>query len=379
VSEYAHQVTRLARPIGSRLGYLEVELTERCDNDCIHCCINLAAGDAAARAREMSTEQVESILQQAVDLGCLEVRFTGGEPLLRSDFEHLYLFARRLGLRVSISTNARRITAHLAGLWVRVPPMAAIGVTAYGMRQESYEAVTRTRGSFAQFRRGIELMVENGVAFVVTGALLPPNRLETEEFEEWALALPWMERRPSYAMFFELRSRRDNPAKNRLIRSVRVSPEQGLAMLSRDEARYRAEMADFASRFTASPSDRLFVCGAGHGVTVDAYGRAQPCMGVRTPALTVDILTSSLSEALERFIDLSALRATNPEYLRRCAVCVLRGFCGQCPAKSWAEHGTVDTPVEYFCRVAHVQARYLGWLDEDENGWEVLRLGHARC
>ena len=83
----------------TRLGSLDIELTERCNNNCIHCCINLPANDHAAKAREMTTEQIKSILTQAEKLGCLQVRFTGGEPLLRTDFEGLYLFARRLGLK----------------------------------------------------------------------------------------------------------------------------------------------------------------------------------------------------------------------------------------------------------------------------------------
>jgi sulfatase maturation enzyme AslB (radical SAM superfamily) len=61
----------------------------------------------------------------------------------------------------------------------------------------------------------------------------------------------------------------------------------------------------------------------------------------------------------------------NPEYLARCARCFLKDFCNQCPGKSWAEHGTLDTPVEYLCRVAHAQARYLGLLAEGELAWEV--------
>jgi hypothetical protein len=36
------------------------------------------------------------------------------------------------------------------------------------------------------------------------------------------------------------------------------------------------------------------------------------------------------------------------------------------------EHGTLDTPVEYLCEVAHTQARFLGLLKEDEKAWEVV-------
>jgi len=319
----------------------------------------------------MTTGQIEDILQQAADLGCLEVRYTGGEPLLRPDFEELYLFARRLGLKVLIYTNARRIGRRLAGLFQRTPPLVPIEVTVYGMHEESYEAVTRSPGSFAQFRRGVDLLLEYGVPFVVKGALLPPNKDEMTEFEAWAQTIPWMEKTPSYSMFFELRNRRDDDAKNRLIRSLRVTPEEGLKILARDEVAYRTEMEEFASKFMGRADDRLFACGAGHGISIDAYGRAQPCMGVRAPELTVDAISSSLVEVLGQFKSLGDMRAANPEYLRRCAVCRLKGFCEQCPAKSWTEHGTLDTPVEYLCEVAHAQAQFLGWLSEGEIAWKA--------
>lgn len=369
MSGYARRVPVGSAPIPGRLGHLDVEVTERCDNDCIHCCINLPAGDAEARARELTSAQWQDVLRQAADLGCLSVRFTGGEPLLRPDFEDLYLFARRLGLAVLIFTNARRVTPELADLLARVPPREPVEVTVYGMHRESYEAVSRVPGSYSQFRRGVDLLLEREVPFVVKGALLPPNRAEMDEFEAWAATIPGMDGPPGYAMFLDLRNRRDDPEKNRLIASLRISPEDGVAVLARDEQRYRAEMAEFGARFMGPPGDELFRCGAGHGLSIDAYGRAQPCTGVRAPELTVDVLSSSLADALERFGHLTELRATSPEYLRRCAVCFLKGLCEQCPAKSWAEHGTRDTPVEYLCEVAHAQARYLGWLNQDEKAW----------
>jgi len=35
------------------------------------------------------------------------------------------------------------------------------------------------------------------------------------------------------------------------------------------------------------------------------------------------------------------------------------------------EYGTLDTPVEYLCAVAHAQARHLGLLQDGESSWEV--------
>ena len=51
--------------------------------------------------------------------------------------------------------------------------------------------------------------------------------------------------------------------------------------------------------------------------------------------------------------------------------CFLKGLCEQCPAKSWMEHGTLDTPVKYFCEIAHAQAEFLGLLEENEKAWEI--------
>jgi radical SAM protein with 4Fe4S-binding SPASM domain len=149
-------------------------------------------------------------------------------------------------------------------------------------------------------------------------------------------------------------------------------------MIGRRRQAYLGDMRQFCARFIGPPGDELFACGAGHGSCIDAYGAAQACLSLRHPATVVDlrdgdgVREGALREALTDFFpQLRTWRATNPEYLRRCARCFLKGLCEQCPAKSWAEHGTLDTPVEYLCDVAHEQARDLGLLREGERAWEV--------
>jgi radical SAM protein with 4Fe4S-binding SPASM domain len=354
------------------LKHLDIELTERCNNACIHCYINLPEKDFEARSRELSTDEWKRIIQQAVDLGALSIRFTGGEPLLRQDFQELYLFARKAGLKVKIYTNGRLITHQLAELFSRVPPLAKIEITVYGMHPESYDKAACSPGAYQEFQQGISLLIDYKIPFFVKWALLPPNRHEVLEFEEWAMSLPGMDESPGYAAFFDLRGRRDMPGRNRLIENIRLTPDEGLEFLTRDAESYKKNTIEFCTHIMGPSGNQLFDCGAGRGGCVDAYGRYQPCMLLRDPQLSYDLRQGSLKDALQNFFPgLKEIRATNPLYLERCSVCFLHGLCEQCPAKSWSEHGTLDTPVEYLCQVAHKQAEYLGLLSPGEKAWMV--------
>jgi radical SAM protein with 4Fe4S-binding SPASM domain len=355
------------------LDSIDMELTERCNNNCIHCYINLPATDRHAQKRELSTDEIREILQEAISLGCLTVRFTGGEPLLREDFEDLYILARKLGLRVALLTNATLFNPALTRVFTRTPPLIPIEITLYGMTSTSYEAITRVAGSFEAAWEGIHLLLEHKVPFVVKSALLPPNSTEIEEFESWAATIPWMDTSPSYTLFFNLRARRDSKQRNQLINGFRLSPEKVTAFLSKGQEKYLSEMRDFCAKFTGPSGTNIFTCGAGmKSGCIDAYGYFQPCMLLRHPDTVYDLKRGNLKDAVTNFFPrLRQMKAKNQEYLTRCARCFLKGLCEQCPARSWMEHGTMDTPVDYYCEIAHAQAKALGLLEEGERAWQI--------
>lgn len=355
------------------LSSLDLELTERCNCNCIFCCINQPAKDNIIKNRELSTDELKSVLTQAASLGCLTVRFTGGEPLLRDDFSELYLFARKLGLRIMIFTNATLITPELVKLFLDIPPLEKIEITVYGMKKESYEKVTNTQDSFEAAWRGINLLIENKIPFVVKGAILPSNKDEIEEFDAWALTIPWMKNKPSYSLFFDLRYRRDSKIKNRSINNLRLSPAEGLKIISRDEPLFSQDLKKYCSQFMHPAGDKIFTCGAGlDQVSADAYGFIYPCLMLKHPDTGYHLKQGSIKDCIENFFpEVRKKRAKNSVYLAHCANCFLRGLCDMCPGKSWVEHGTLDTPVDYACEIAHEQARYLGFLKDHENAWEV--------
>jgi radical SAM protein with 4Fe4S-binding SPASM domain len=364
-----------------RLARLDLELTERCNNDCVHCSVNLPAGDEEARRREWTTGEIKSILKEAASLGCLGVRFTGGEPLLREDFEEIYLAARGLGLRVRVFTNATLVTPRLAVLFEKTPPLEKMEISVYGMTAGSSAAVTRNSGAYEAARRGIKLFVEHGVPFVIKGAVLPPTRDEMARFEAWAKKTSGTNEPPSYAMLFDLRSRRDDEAKNAAIRELRPGPQDHLRLERRRGETHAAELQRFLAARAGPQGGRLFPCLSDAG-TVDAFGHFQVCLTLRHPATLYDLREGSLREAVEGFLpEVREMRSADPAYIERCGGCFLKPLCLQCPSKSWAEHGTLDTPVEYFCGITHAQAVWLGLLEEGEKAWTVAdwagRVGRA--
>ncbi|MFH1783024.1 MAG: radical SAM protein [Candidatus Omnitrophota bacterium] len=368
-----HQVYVKKKNIKPYLGTLTIELTERCNNNCTHCCINLPEQDLEAKRKELSTDKIKSIIEEALILGCRKIWFTGGEPLLREDFEDIYIFTRKLGLRVLLFTNAMLITPRIIDVFKKYPPNEKIEVTVYGLTKQSYESSTRVPGSFEKFNQGTNLLKENNIPFVIKTALLPGNKHEMGKIRSFSDSLPATELGLHYSLHFDLRGRRDDEKKNNMIKQLRISSRDSLEVLAKNRDAYIKEKKLYCNRFNGLKGDRLFSCGAGmQGATLDAYGNLQPCVLLRHPDTVYDIKKGTLKEGLKKMLyEVRNIRAANPDYLSRCAKCFIKVLCEQCPGKSWGEHGTLDTPVEYLCSLAHGSARFLGLLKDNERAWEI--------
>lgn len=89
--------SRIEPPLAALL-----ELTHRCPLQCPYCSNPLEMD----RARdELSTGEWLRVLQEAADMGVLQVHFSGGEPTLRRDLATLLRGARKLGLYSNLITS----------------------------------------------------------------------------------------------------------------------------------------------------------------------------------------------------------------------------------------------------------------------------------
>jgi len=327
-----------------------IELTFRCNLDCVHCYCNLPPGDKKAIRGELSSEEIRDIIDQAVAEGCLWLCFTGGEPLLRPDFLDLYSYAKSRGLFVVLFTNATLITERIADYLAEWPPRRT-EVTLYGATAATYEAVTRVPGSYARCMRGLEMLLERGLKVILKTTVTTLNKDEVPEIRRYAESCG-VEYRYDPLLLPRLDGTQ-GPTK------YRIAPKDVVELDRIDEQRM-ASLRELCERYWGpESSDRLYTCGAGENTFhVDPYGAMGLCITNRLH--TYPLRKGSFREGWYGYIaEVRSLTVDGEAANAECRTCAKIALCGQCPAWSHLEHGDVHSPVGYLCEVAQLRAELL--------------------
>jgi len=324
-----------------------LELTERCNLSCVHCYINQPANSQAVRAAELSTQQVKSILDQMAKAGVLFLTMTGGEILLRSDFTEIYQYARRLGILVSLFTNATLITPQLADMFVDWRP-SAIEITLYGATQETYERITQIPGSFARSMRGIQMLLDRGLPVTLKSMILKENLHELDALrtlvEDFGVAFRYD------GMIWPRLDGSKKPLEHQ------ISLEQMLSIDKKDPERVK-EWRKLYHLYEGKlmRAEYVYSCGAGlHSFHIDSYGKMYICTMSRRYAF--DILQIGFEKAWEQLGELRKLKRSKET---PCQVCTIGALCSQCPGWSNLFYGDDETPVEFVCQLAHIRNKDL--------------------
>lgn len=344
-----------------KLVSFDLEVTARCNNNCVHCYINLPAQDRIAREKELSLSEIGNIADQAVERGALWCLITGGEPLLREDFFDIYIMLKKKGLLLSVFTNACLVTQKHADFFNKYSPRD-IEVTVYGVTRETYEKITGQPGSFKAFMNGLDLLSKTGIKIRFKAMALRSNIHELPAIAEFC-----RKRTKDYFRFDpQLHLRFDRAlARNELIQSERLTPEEVVAVERADDERFNALKKGcdklINPEFERHICDHLFHCGAGNGsfsVSYDGFFRL--CSSLWDPNCIYDLKKGTLKEAWEQFVPkVREMRSKRREFLNKCRKCSIINLCLWCPAHAYLETGELDVLVDHFCQVAHARAKAL--------------------
>ncbi len=319
------------------------EVTMRCNVRCQHCYLPLAQR-AGSRQDELSFTEVERILGELADAGCLWLLLTGGEPFIRKDFIKIYDSAKQKGFITSIFTNGTLLTEKIVDHLAEWRPFA-IEISLYGATQETYERVTGVPGSYARCMRGIELLLDRRLPLQLKSVLITLNQHELAQMKDF-----------SENLGLEFRF---DPVINAGIdgdpypTQFRLAPDEIITFETNDPERSNSWPKAYQEYKDLELNTRqMYTCSAGkNSFHIDAFGKLSMCMTARTP--NFDLRKGSFQQGWEGFInDMLAL-----EYSQQysCSQCELQMICAQCPAMGLTEYGDPEAYVPFICELAHLR------------------------
>ena len=310
------------------------ELTNRCNLNCKHCCVRVGGKEFVKK--ELNLKQVCSIIEQLAHAQVVSLGLTGGEPLIRPDFKEIYVFAKKKGLAVSVSTNATLIKADIINLFESYPPVA-IEITTYGTTAKTYEGITRIKGSFQLYQNAINELKKTRLRFSIRFMTMRDNYHQAKEAEDIARAS-----NISFTVSYYLFPRRDrNEAKNKIIRAQRLSPEETIQLLKSLKLPLRLLSAHHPH------NSFIEACGmASIGFAINPYGRLYSCGFIDKP--NIDLTKINFTKA---WILAKTKRVPLAQKRRACGECQLKAKCPWCPGAAYLETGDAEKKVTYLCRV----------------------------
>src|SRR5215831_2200252 len=169
----------LADSFGRIATDLRVSLTDRCNLRC-SCCMPAEGLDWLPRPELLTDDEVVRLVQIGVQLlGITEIRFTGGEPLLRRNL--VDIVARTAALRpraeISLTTNGIGLD-RLAGP-LHAAGLDRVNVSLDTLRPETFRALAK-RDRLADVLAGLAAAVTAGLAPVKVNAVMMRGRNEDE-------------------------------------------------------------------------------------------------------------------------------------------------------------------------------------------------------
>lgn len=318
-----------------------VEITPKCNFDCVHCYMSELHQNEA-----LSTERLKEIIDILFEKEVLFLTFSGGEIFTRRDFPEIYLHAKKKGFIVELYSNGSMISDELLDLFTRYPPLL-VDISLYGSNEETYRQVTRRSGMFDRVMRNIEKLVDAGIRVSLKAPVLncyyeqiPAMKAIAAKFD-----LP-------FRTGFEIFPTIGNDAS---VQSYSVSPHE---MLEYEFDEYekgrngRSEKEEF--EYVDLPRERpLFRCKLGRAsCSVDYEGNLCPCNSFRHAGR---LLTREGFDSIwKSFGEYPSMKASEGY---PCLHCDAYNYCDICPAMMEFVYGDLEYVDKHFCRTAKARFR----------------------
>jgi len=349
-----------------------IDLTYRCNNDCLHCWLRIPTDFPEAK-NELTFSEIREIVDEARSLGCRKWFISGGEPMLRSDFEDIFDYISSRAASYTLNTNGTLITPKIARLMRRKGTKL---IALYGATAEIHDRITRNSGSFHALMQGISYLKEAKTAFAVQIVPMKDNHFQYQDMICLAESLsPYVRIGASWLYL----SAYGDPQKNRQILSQRLDPGRAVEIDRPDFSEKGLPEDEQAQKnIPRKDNDCLFAaCISGRrSFHIDPWGQMSFCSFVKSPELRFDLKKGSLKEGWEEFIPSLADKIRGgKEYDENCGSCDSRQDCRWCAVYGFLEEGRHSAKVEYLCELtAQVKKEKKNWEQSHKRYYQVAGI-----
>ena len=133
---------------GQNVINLYLKITENCNFDCVFCSQN-----CEDTKNKIDFDKAKYILDQAKNLGFINIYYTGGEPLLNKDLCKIVEYGRSLGFNQCIITNGYLLDKNVNILEY----IDKIGISLHGDK-DTYELIVQRKNVYEKIISNIELV-----------------------------------------------------------------------------------------------------------------------------------------------------------------------------------------------------------------------------
>ena len=148
--------------------YLRISLIERCNLRCTYCMPEEGL-KLSPKASLMTADEVYQIAKTFVANGVTKIRLTGGEPLIRKDFNLVLEKLASLNVELSITSNAIIIDRFIESF--KKNKLKKINLSLDTLVKEKFETITR-RNQFDKVLENLHLIINEGFIVKVNIVLM---------------------------------------------------------------------------------------------------------------------------------------------------------------------------------------------------------------
>lgn len=172
---------------GREHDYLRISLTERCNLRCAYC-MPAEGIQLRDKAEFMRTEELLFLAKEFVELGVKKIRLTGGEPLIKNNFEQIIKGLTSLNVEVGITTNAVLLDKYIDVLWEA--GIRSLNVSLDSLSEKRFNKISR-RNFFQRIKSNIDLCLSKGFKMKINVVVMRDfNDDEIVNFIQWSRNSP---------------------------------------------------------------------------------------------------------------------------------------------------------------------------------------------